>query len=145
MENGDIETGRGSIRRKSSGFSRISRISVEDPLLRRHDSAKTDTSGFGHEGRSTQKIYIVAEDLTVVFAGFKTSKIGFAIYIVLCIMTLGLGYLLLRWIPSWKVRLVGSPTQLRDCTWVVIEVRFTHTNTQSLLNILESMGRVHVA
>ncbi|MCJ1256606.1 hypothetical protein MMC24_004430 [Lignoscripta atroalba] len=61
-------------RRKSSGFSRLS---VEDPLLYRNDSTKTDTSGYGRGGRTTQKIYIVTEDLTVVVAGFSTSLPGF--------------------------------------------------------------------
>ena len=116
----DLESGtHESVRRKSSGFSRIS---VEDSLLRRNDSSKSD-SGFELGGRVTQKIYIVAEDLTIVIAGFKTSKIGFAVYLALCFLSLGLGYLLFRWIPRWKVRLIGSPTVLRDCSWVVVEVR----------------------
>lgn len=107
-------------RRKSSAFSRLS---VEDPLLRRHDSSKTDTSGYAIEGRTNQKIYITTEDLTVVFAGFKTSLIGFTLYMLLCIVSLGLGYLIFRWLPRWKVWLTGTVKPLRECTWVVIEVR----------------------
>ena len=118
--NGDLESGPTSPkRRKSSGFSRLS---VEDPLLQRYDSARTDVSGSGRNGRITQKIYIVTEDLTVVFAGFSTSALGFSVYLCLCLVSLGLGYLLLRWLPTWKVRLVGSPKPLKECSWVVIEV-----------------------
>ncbi|KAL9123309.1 MAG: hypothetical protein Q9187_000148 [Circinaria calcarea] len=105
-------------RRKSSGFSRTS---AEDPLLHRHDSVKTDTSGYGRNGRISQKIYIVTEDLTVVIAGFTSSYLGLVAYAVFCIVTLGLGYLLLRWLPRWRVRLVGSPKPLRECSWVVME------------------------
>ncbi|MCJ1476845.1 hypothetical protein MMC13_005514 [Lambiella insularis] len=117
--NGDLESGPTSLlRRKSSGFSRLS---VEDPLLFRHDSAKTDVSGYEQGRRNTQKIYIVTEDLTVVFAGFSTSLTGYAVYISTCFISLGLGYLLLRWLPKWKVQLIGSPKTLRECSWVVIE------------------------
>ncbi len=116
---GDLESGQLSpLRRKSSGFSRSS---AENPLLRQ-DSSKTDTSGYGQGGKVSQKIYILTEDLTIVVAGFTANLVGFAIYIVLCAMTLGLGYLLFRWLPRWRVRLTGSPAPLRECTWVVIEV-----------------------
>lgn len=103
------------------GSSGSSRVSAENPLLR-HDSSKTVSSGYGQGGRTSQKIYILTEDLTIVVAGFRTSVTGLAIYIFLCGITLGLGYLLLRWLPRWRVRLIGSPTPLRECTWVVIEV-----------------------
>ena len=119
-KDGDLESDPTSPkRRKSSGFSRLS---VEDPLLLRRDSARTDASGYGRVGRHNQKIYIVTEDLTVVFAGFSTSALGMLLYMLLCLMSFGVGYLFLRWLPRWKVRLIGLPTSLRECSWVVIEV-----------------------
>lgn len=113
LENGELER-----RRTSSGHSRAS---VHDRLLR-SDSARTDGSTLGHGHRMSQKIYIVTEDLTIVIAGFKTSTLGFAMYTTICVLTLGLGYLVLRWLPRWKVRLVGRGCALRNCNWVVIEV-----------------------
>lgn len=115
----DLEAGElAPMRRVSSAHSRAS---VHDRLLR-SDSTKTDASAVSRNGRMSQKIYIVNEDLTIVAAGFRTSSIGFAAYTAICVATFGLAYLLLRWLPRWQVRLVGSPTALRDCTWVVIEV-----------------------
>ena len=117
---GDLESdGLSSPRRKSSGYSRAS---VDDPLLYRHDSAKTDVSAFGRSGRRSQMIYVIAEDLTIVVAGFSTRPLGLAIYLLLCTVTFGIAYLLFRWLPRWRVALVGSPTSLQDCTWVIVEV-----------------------
>lgn len=117
----DLESGSASPQgRKSSGFSKIS---AEHPLLHRHDSTKTDASGIGRGARSSQKIYVVTEDLTIVVAGFVTSPLGLALYLAMCISSLGLGYLILRWLPHWRVRLVGTTKPLRECKWVVIEVR----------------------
>ena len=70
----DLEDGRQSIGRRRS--SAVSRPSAEDPLLHRHDSARTDISGLGQQGRLSQKIYILPEDLTIVVAGFSTHTIG---------------------------------------------------------------------
>ena len=63
-----------SLKRKSSSYSRRS---VEDPLLDRHDSARTD-DGRGRLGNKiTQKIYVVTEDLTIVVTGFRTKRLGY--------------------------------------------------------------------
>lgn len=107
-------------RRKSSSYSRAS---AEDALLLRRGSSRSDASMFARGARKNQKMYVVSEDLTIVVAGFSTRTLGFAIYILLCTATLGLGYLLLRWLPRWRVRLVGSSKPLSECDWVVIEVR----------------------
>ena len=117
----DIEAGTyesSPIRRKSS---HIHRDSVEDPLLERRDSIKSD-SGYRGARRMTQKIYIVTEDLTIVVAGYTTSKLGSLIMIILSVMTFGMGYLILRWMPRWRIGLVGKATPLQSCDWMVVEV-----------------------
>ncbi|OLN95427.1 putative cation-transporting ATPase [Colletotrichum chlorophyti] len=96
-----------------------SRSSVRDRLLRR-DSVTTSKST-GGEGRLSQKVYMVNEDLTIAIAGFRTSRLGFALYTILCVCTLGLVWLLLRWFPRWQVKLLGRPCPLAECDWVVIE------------------------
>jgi cation-transporting ATPase 13A2 len=114
----DLEAGdTSSFRRKSSGRSR-----ADQPLLTRHDSANSDTREHDGGGNFSQKLYIVTEDLTMVIAGFQTSRIGFFIYLTLCIITGGLAYLFFRWLPRWHMRLMASPAPLRSCTFVVVEV-----------------------
>jgi cation-transporting ATPase 13A2 len=107
-------------RRKSSGSG--SRKSSERPLLRRNSSAGSAGSGIDWRGRrSNQKIYIMTEDLTIVIAGFKTSPFGYTLYALLCIATLGLGWLLLRWLPRWRVAIIGKATPLKECDWIITE------------------------
>ena len=126
----DLESG-------DSGFSRResftpSRASTEEPLLSRHDSARTDGSGYKRGSRLSQKIYIVTEDLTVAVAGFKTSILGYALYISFCVLTAGIGYLFLRWLPRLRVRLIGTQTPLRLATWVVIENEWGEFTTHKI-------------
>ncbi|KAF2457334.1 hypothetical protein BDY21DRAFT_39066 [Lineolata rhizophorae] len=47
--------------------------------------------------------------------------LGFAAYVVLCVLTGGLLYLVFRWVPKWRIRLVGARTLLRECEWVAVE------------------------
>ena len=114
----DLEAGDdASMRRKSSARSH-----ADQPLLGRHDSAASDTREHEEGGNFSQKLYMVTEDLTMVIAGFKTSKIGFTVYLTLCVITGGLAWLLFRWLPRWHMKLVASPASLRSCTFLVIEV-----------------------
>lgn len=116
----DIESRRSSFVSKRLSQSRES---FEQPLLSRYVSS----SSYGRDRRSgsrlNQKVYIASEDLTAVFAGFSTSVGGFVLYMALCVMTGGLAYLLFRWLPRWRVKLVGKATPLAKCQWIAIEVR----------------------
>lgn len=115
LEAGDIS----SLRRKSSGKLRAS---SDQPLLQRHSSHRSDTQEHDEGGNVSQKLYIESEDLTMVAAGFSTSALGFAAYVAICCMTAGVGYLVFRWLPRWRIRLVGYPAPLKSCSWVVVEV-----------------------
>lgn len=111
---------------RMSRSSRRSRDSVDDPLLKRHNSTGSSGSNVSVRAgrdRVSQKIYIQSEDLTIVIAGFRTSPAGFLIYVTLCVFTAGLAFLLFKWLPKWRMWLIGAPTLLRECDWVVIEVR----------------------
>ncbi|WEW56295.1 hypothetical protein PRK78_001738 [Emydomyces testavorans] len=98
-----------------------SRSSVEHPLLRREASGRREYTGAPSGGTISQKVYIATEDLTAVIAGFSTNLAGFTIYVVICSLTCGLGYLVFRWLPRWRIKLVGYPEPLHRCQWVAIE------------------------
>lgn len=105
------------LRRCSSAQSHIS---ARAGLLRR-DSTATAASSRHPAGRNSQKVYMTNEDLTIAIAGFRTGHVGYAAYILLCILSCGIALLLFRWLPRWYVGVVGQPWPLKDCDWVVIE------------------------
>ncbi|KAG6126878.1 hypothetical protein E4U38_006643 [Claviceps purpurea] len=96
-----------------------SRDSAHVRLLHR-DSICTAASDRAH-GRCSQKIYMANEDITIVIAGFRTSKTGWLLYVCLCILTGGLAFLFFRWLPRCYIVIVGRSCSLRDCEWTVIE------------------------
>jgi cation-transporting ATPase 13A2 len=105
------------LRRRSSTYSHLSAATG----LLRHSSA-TSANPERLPPKVSQKAYLVDEDLTIAIAGFRTHAVGYAAYIALCVLTCGLAWLLLRWLPGWYVRLVGETTALGKSDWVVIEV-----------------------
>ena len=116
----DLETGSVTSRQRKS--SNRSRISADQPLLLRRSSHRSDTQELGNQGNFSQRIHLVNEDLAIVVAGFTTSFIGYLAYLAICILTAGIGFLVFRWVPRWRIKLVGRPSPLSTCAWVVVEV-----------------------
>ncbi|OAP56697.1 hypothetical protein AYL99_08809 [Fonsecaea erecta] len=126
----DLEAGlepTSSHRKSSSRY----RTSSDQPLLYRHDSARSDTQKHEDGGNFSQKLYIENEDLTMALAGFTTSTVGYLAYLAICVFTAGIGYLVFRWVPRWRISLVGYSAPLRKCSWVVVEVSYGRERKRS--------------
>lgn len=68
-----------------------------------------------------QRFYIAEEDLVVGIAGYRTSKARRALYHTLCVFTLGVAWVVLRWMPRARVGLQGRKAPLGAADWVVVE------------------------
>ena len=97
--------------------------SLEEPLLSRQMSMGSLSRDHKLGDRRSQRIYMRSEDLAAVFTGYSTSMPGFVFYVILCTLTLGLAYLVFRWLPKWRIRLVGRRTPFGKCQWITIKVR----------------------
>lgn len=114
----ELETTVNSRRRKVLHI----RDTIEDSLLERHESARTDLSGIhGEATRVVQEIYVEQEDLRMVIGGHTTNNMWKALSYVAAIPTLGIGWLLLQWIPKWRIRLLGNRRALHDADWLAVE------------------------
>lgn len=69
----------------------------------------------------SQRFYIAEEDLVVGIAGYQTTWIKLIIYNLICISTCGLAALLCRWIPRWRIKMMGKQVPLGKAEWLVVE------------------------
>lgn len=76
-----------------------------------------------------QRFYIAEEDLVIGIAGYKTSRLRYFLYKVMCIITGGLFYLLMRWMPHYKVKFYGIKVPLATAEWVVVESEYGDFNS----------------
>lgn len=82
---------------------------------------QTASSAYGHSTRLQQRFYISEEDLMLAIAGYRSSKFRYFLYIIVCISTFGMAYLILRWFPRLWIKFLGTPCPLGYCDWMVIE------------------------
>ena len=98
-------------------------VSASGARVRRKSSDVRSEGSLGREGGRTQKIYIADEDLVVVVSGFRTRRQRLWIYNLLCVVSLGIVYLVMRWMPRWRLKLLADPLPLSEAHWVVVEVQ----------------------
>ncbi|KAG7665956.1 uncharacterized protein J8A68_000579 [[Candida] subhashii] len=71
-----------------------------------------------------QRYYLAEEDLVIGIAGYSNCWWKEVIYYLICIFTLGIGYLVLRWMPRYRINLMGTRCPLGIADWCVIENEF---------------------
>ena len=109
-----------SYRSRQSAYRRSS---IEDPLLpRRSLSFGSSNNEWKSKDRIKQEIHIASEDSTLVITGFRTATTGAVLYFFLCTVTLGFAFLIFRWLPRWRIKLLGKYSSLSQCQWAVVEV-----------------------
>jgi len=106
---------------EASSVAVASTPDVEFPLIRKSTDQRSDGE-YSVKGRITQKVYLADEDMIVLMSGFHIKTYALWIYRVLSVVTLGLFYLLMRWIPRWRLKFLAEPTPLSEAQYVVVEV-----------------------
>lgn len=123
----------GSIDLLSLQFERRNnrRFSTDSGKSSLHDSGsnaslqiKPDQEPLYYSSLQYQRYYLAEEDLVIGIAGFKTRLAKQWLFYTICFATLGLGYLVFRWLPKYRVALLGDRTPLGQADWVVIENEF---------------------
>lgn len=76
-----------------------------------------------------QRFYLAEEDIVIGIAGYQDCWWRRIVYYVVIVCTCGLGYLILRWLPKYRINLMGTPSPLGLADWCVIENEFGELST----------------
>ncbi|KAI8343883.1 putative P-type ATPase [Chlamydoabsidia padenii] len=84
------------------------------------DSDSTDLMG----NRLEQHMLLEEEDVQVVIYGYQYHTLRHFIYRLCCIGTLGIVWLIARWVPTWWIKWVGQQVPLKDAQWLVFKNQY---------------------
>ena len=72
----------------------------------------------------SQRYYLAEEDIVVGIAGYRNCWWKRYLYYLLCVGTFGIGFLIMRWLPRYRVNFMGTKCPLGSADWCVIENEF---------------------
>ncbi|KAI9025770.1 putative P-type ATPase [Phycomyces nitens] len=77
-------------------------------------------SGLGsNQERWQQKLILTEEDVEINIEGYRFNSLRYISYKLACLFTLGVVWLVCRWVPKWWVSWVGQKVDLKDASWLV--------------------------
>lgn len=83
--------------------------------------------------RVEQDLLLVDEDVHIRIIGYKFNRIKLFLYRMSSILSLGIVWLICRWVPKWYVSWVGIPVPLKKAEWLVFEVKYTQKQIAYIL------------
>lgn len=113
----------------SSGFGRVQNPdgtldpeSLQDAEATR--KAREEMTYLDKSSRSRQQIYLPDEDSLIRFTGYQTVSIRKAIWVACCILSVGILYLLGRWLPKLWLRWTCKESSFEEAHFVVVENQY---------------------
>ncbi|KAI8077803.1 P-type ATPase-like protein [Halteromyces radiatus] len=87
-----------------------------------HIQIDNGPGSFDH--RWEQCLLLEEEDVQVMISGYRYHTLRYLMYQLGCIITLGIVWLIGRWIPTWWIKWVGQQVPLKDARWLVFKNQY---------------------
>ena len=83
--------------------------------------AQKEMSYLDKSSKSRQQVYLTEEDTLIRFTGYKTLVGNQIIYSIVCCLTLGIVYLIGRWLPRFRLKYVCKEVEFEKAEFIMIE------------------------
>ncbi|PWN38810.1 hypothetical protein IE81DRAFT_327122 [Ceraceosorus guamensis] len=109
--------------RGRSGFLPDIEAAAAAPTAAAQEAArvKEEMSYLDKDSRSKQQIYLAEDDALIRFTGYRSVPTKQLTYTLACILTLGIVYLLGRWLPRWRLRWVCTLADFDSADFIIVE------------------------
>ena len=128
LESGDASGfGRSEADLRSSSHARDAAASSAE--------AKRELSFLDKSSKSRQQVYLTEEDTLIRFTGYRTLVANQIIYSVVCFLTLGIVYLIGRWLPRFRLNWVCKEVDFESAEFIMIENQWGDLHKEKLTTI----------
>ncbi|CDU25369.1 related to YPK9-vacuolar protein with a possible role in sequestering heavy metals [Sporisorium scitamineum] len=117
----DLEAGEASGFGRSEGDLRSSSHLRTQANSAATAQAKKEMSYLDKSSKSRQQVYLTEEDTLIRFTGYRTLVGNQIIYSIVCCLTLGIVYLIGRWLPRFRLKYVCKEVEFEKAEFVMIE------------------------
>ncbi|KAJ1596290.1 hypothetical protein NDA14_003037 [Ustilago hordei] len=97
--------------------------------------AKRELSFLDKTSKSRQQIYLAEEDALIRFTAYRILVANQIIYTIICCLTLGIVYLIGRWLPRFRLKHVCKEVEFEDAEFIVIENQWGDLNKEKITTI----------
>nr|CDI56093.1 ca-transporting atpase [Melanopsichium pennsylvanicum 4] len=129
----ELEGGNASGFGRSEGDLRSSSHARDSGV--RAAEAKRELTFLDKSSKSRQQIYLTEEDTIIRFTGYRTLVANQIIYSIVCCLTLGIVYLIGRWLPRFRLKRVCREIEFENAEFIMIENQWGDLHKEKLTTI----------
>ncbi|KAN0063742.1 hypothetical protein ACQY0O_003792 [Thecaphora frezii] len=126
----------------ASGFARsrseASRSGIDLESARADGLTKKqqeELSYLDKSSKSRQQVYLPEEDTLIRFTGYRTIFVRRVVYVIVSCLTLGIVYLIGRWLPRWRLRWVCREADFEEAEFVMVENQWGDLHQQRFTSV----------
>ncbi len=97
--------------------------------------ARDDLTYLDKSSRSRQQVYLAEEDTLIRLTGYSTVTARRLLYITACTLSVGILYLLGRWLPRLRLRWVCRETPFEQAEFVLIENQWGDLHAENIVSV----------
>ncbi|KAI8989577.1 P5-type ATPase cation transporter-domain-containing protein [Pilobolus umbonatus] len=99
-------------------------ISQHKMFISKNDTRISGLNEIPTDTKDEQILLLEEEDVYITIAGYKHNRLNLFLYQLMCVLSLGIVWLLFRWVPTWYVSWVGIKVPLKDAEWLVFKSQY---------------------
>jgi cation-transporting ATPase 13A3/4/5 len=73
--------------------------------------------------KDEQTLLLEEEDVQIHIMGYRYNRLNLFMYRVCSVLSLGIVWLVCRWVPRWYISWIGYRVPLKDAEWLVFKVK----------------------
>ncbi len=129
----DLEAGEGSGFGRSEGDLRSG--SHAQGASAYAAAARKELSFLDKSSKSRQQVYLTEEDTLIRFTGYRTLVVNQIIYSIVCCITLGIVYLIGRWLPTFRLKYVCKEVEFENAEFIMVENQWGDLHKEKITTI----------
>ena len=97
--------------------------------------ARRELSFLDKSSKSRQQVYLTEEDTLIRFIGYRTLVANQIVYSIVCFLTLGIVYLIGRWLPRFRLKWVCKETEFENAEFVMVENQWGDLHKEKITTV----------
>lgn len=133
VHDGDVSGfGRSRSDASQSGFGRDPEVGASGHLTPKE---RDELSYLDKSSKSRQQVYLPEEDTLIRFKGYRTLFARKVVFILVSFLTLGVVYLVARWLPRLKLKWICKEADFEEAEFVMIENQWGDLHQQKFTTV----------
>lgn len=96
---------------------------IQHVIARENQIEISGLNDIPQDTKDDQTLLLEEEDVKIKIMGYRYNKLNLFMYRVFSVLTLGIVWLICRWVPKWYISWVCYRVPLKDAEWLVFMVK----------------------